>query len=100
MFGHSKNKAAGHITISSSDGTQEFETRQCIHCGKHWVYVPGSGTERGWCMRCHGLTCGAQKCKNCVPYEAQIEIMEGAKEVTARRYLDDYRTMEWDRDKA
>jgi len=31
-----------------------------------------------------GLTCGAAKCRECVPYEAQIEIMEGNKRTIGR----------------
>jgi hypothetical protein len=41
---------------------------------------PGSGIKRGWCPDCKGTLCGAERCmKACVPYEAWLEIKEGAK---------------------
>lgn len=95
MFGRSNKGPGGYIIISSPDAeTIERETMQCVHCGKHWVYKPGSGTERGWCMKCDGVTCGAQECNACVPLEARIEIMEGAKTPESRRYLEDYQNMQ------
>jgi len=55
----------------------EADTRQCCHCGSHWVHEVGSGKIRGYCMNCGGHVCGPQ-CAACVPYERQIEIAEGA----------------------
>ena len=95
MFGHSNRGARGYIVISGPDApTLERETLQCVHCGKHWIYEPGSGRRRGWCAPCNGVTCGAERCAVCVPLEARIEIMEGAKTSQARRYLDDYKKSE------
>ena len=92
MFGRSNKGPAGYIVVSDPSGKiQDGETLQCVHCGMHWIYEPGSGRERGWCGRCMGVTCGSQRCCICVPYEAQIEIMEGANTPMARQYLDDYR---------
>mgnify|MGYP001267728505 CR=1 FL=1 len=54
------------------------------NCGMHWQVIPGSGRQRGWCMRCMGLTCGSKKCRECVPMEAQLEIMEGNKRTIGR----------------
>jgi hypothetical protein len=92
VFGHKIKGAAGFIEVVSPDvPTQVYETRQCCHCGRHWLYRPGSGTRRGFCMQCTGLTCGDPKCDPCVPYEARIELEEGqAPGAAARRYLDDY----------
>lgn len=88
--------AAGHIVITDPEAPQpiERETLQCVHCGCHWVPKPGSGSVRGFCMRCAGVTCGAKACDPCVPFEARIEIMEGAKTPQARAYLDDWKKIE------
>ncbi len=92
MFGKSRGKVAGHIVIMEpGEDWIERETLQCVHCGKHWVREPGSGTVRGFCMRCAGVTCGGKGCDVCVPYEARIEIEEGAKTPMSRFYLDDYK---------
>ena len=94
MFGHPNRGPAGYVQITTPDGARvEYQTLRCVHCGCHWIYQPGSGRKRGWCMRCDGTTCGARKCLACVPYEAQIEILEGASERTARRYLGEYRSV-------
>ena len=49
-------RPAGAILIN---GVEAAHTQQCVHCGLHWVYVPGSGKIRGYCTRCGALTCGA-----------------------------------------
>ncbi len=51
-------------------------TKQCVHCGNHFLSVKGSGKKRGWCMKCHGITCGKIECCKCVPFEKKLEIME------------------------
>ncbi len=52
------------------------ETLQCVHCAKHWVMVPGSGHERGFCRNCMGVTCGREMCDACVPQEKWLETQE------------------------
>jgi hypothetical protein len=52
------------------------ETLQCVHCAKHWMMQPGSGHERGFCLKCMGPTCGRQMCYECVPQEKWLELME------------------------
>ena len=52
------------------------ETLQCCHCGMHWVIQRGSGIERGFCLKCMGVSCGGAPCWECHPYERQIEDME------------------------
>lgn len=63
------------------EGTKEVaDTHQCPHCGMHFVMVKGSGTRRGFCLKCHGVTCGKPECSTkCVPMERQLEMMEGRK---------------------
>lgn len=68
----------GHITISGPDGVIEADTLQCVHCGGHWRVEPGSGKLRGFCANCNGPVCGPS-CADCVPFEKQMEIMEGTR---------------------
>ena len=73
MFGHDHTKPKGAIVV---DGREVAETMQCVHCGGHYVRVPGSGTRRGFCTLCHGVTCGAAGCDACVPFEKRLERIE------------------------
>lgn len=96
MFGHKNKGPAGFIQIfRPGEAPEELETLRCVHCGLHWVRVPGSGRKRGFCMRCNGVTCGAEACDPCVPYEARIELMEGAKKgQPARKYAEEFQKIE------
>lgn len=58
------------------DGTQVASTHQCCHCGNHFVSVKGSGTRRGFCLKCGKVTCGAAECDPCTPFEKKLEAME------------------------
>ncbi len=72
--------ASGNVEISDPDSPliQGGETLRCVHCQMHWIVQPGSGKSRGFCFNCNGVTCGKEKCeKFCVPFEKDIEIMEG-----------------------
>lgn len=60
----------------------EVKTLQCVHCGGHFPHQPGSGKTRGFCMRCSGPVCGPG-CQECIPWEAQLEIMEGTRKPTS-----------------
>lgn len=40
---------------------------------------PDTGRRRGFCFRCMGPTCGQGKCVKCIPFEAQLEAMEGTR---------------------
>lgn len=59
------------------DGQHVADTAQCCHCGGHFVMRRGSKRVRGWCRRCNGITCGAEPCLPCVPFERRLDIMEG-----------------------
>lgn len=59
------NKASGYFVRGIPGGhgeTEEGETRQCVHCQDTWVYRPGSGARRGFCMKCMGILCGKPEC--------------------------------------
>jgi hypothetical protein len=66
----------GHIII---DGQQVADTLQCCHCGAHFVSVHGSGTQRGFCLRCTQVTCGGKACDPCVPFEKKVDEYERGK---------------------
>lgn len=89
MFGHRNGKGAVVV-----DGRQVADTLQCVHCGYTWQVQHGSGTRRGFCMGCQGVTCGEHLCmKFCTPLEARIELTEAihlkrAKDV--KKLLDKY----------
>lgn len=71
----SLRRPAGTVFI---DGEEVAETRQCVHCGRHWLWRKGSGKKRGWCMNCSGVTCGKPACMRCDPLERKLERWEKA----------------------
>ncbi len=69
-------RESGTVIVADPNGAiSEAATRQCVHCGRHWIHRPGSRTIRGYCMSCNGPFCGPQ-CEECVPQEQQIENLE------------------------
>ena len=76
-FAHSSRKPDGYARTVGPDGIEEADTQQCVHCGGIFHIVKGSGTRRGFCMRCMGVTCGSKDCDTCIPFEAQLDHMEG-----------------------
>lgn len=78
---HSDRKAeerVGQLIVLDPDQNRIFEgdLRQCVHCQMVWVFRPGSGTDRGFCMKCQGHTCGKDVCFECYPAEQRIEDIE------------------------
>lgn len=65
---HAVDRETGKTTVTP--------TKQCAHCGRHWIFVPGSGRRRGWCTRCNGITCGNHDCHECVHWRQKIENAE------------------------
>lgn len=63
------------------------ETLQCVHCAKHWMMVPGSGHERGFCLNCQGPVCGGPLCWECVPQEQWLLNQEAAGQRVAQQAL-------------
>jgi hypothetical protein len=78
MFRHSSPKAAGIVVATSFDGRDtQRDTLQCVHCGGHWVVVPGSRRKRGWCIHCQGPHCGKPDCASrCLPLEKRLAFIE------------------------
>lgn len=67
-----------------ADGVQIASTQQCAHCGGHFQMVKGSGTRRGFCIKCMKITCGNPGCDFCIPAEARLEILEGNQRTIAK----------------
>lgn len=74
-------RAHGAVIV---DGSEVASTLQCCHCGGHFVSIRGSGKRRGFCLRCMAVTCGQAQCDVCLPFERQLEMMEGARDGTFR----------------
>ena len=96
MFGHSHRGPAGHfLIVRPGDTNREGETLQCVHCGKHWIREPGSGRRRGFCLKCHGVTCGGQECVAvCLPFEARIDLEEGSQSIANHPYRDAFQALQ------
>jgi hypothetical protein len=63
---YSSLKANGYEIVTSDGGIEdEGETLCCCHCRIHWRIKPGSGIQRGYCLRCGQVTCGRQGCDTC-----------------------------------
>lgn len=54
------------------DGIQIADTKQCCHCGHHFLSIRGSGKTRGWCMKCNAVTCGRPTCNTCYPFQKRL----------------------------
>lgn len=68
-------------TPQDSDRVVTADTVACIHCGYNWVWQPGSGKRRGFCMKCNGLVCGRPACVQlgCVHREQLLDNIEAGK---------------------
>ena len=58
------------------DGQEVAVTLQCPHCGGHFVSRTGSGVKRSYCLKCAAVTCGGPQCRECNPWEKQMEAIE------------------------
>ncbi len=67
-------KVDGTILMDGSPDTAT--TRQCCHCGTHFVMIKGSGKHRGWCLECGDITCGGPNCNECFPFEKRVSFYE------------------------
>ena len=68
----------GVLTSQAYEGgpAQEIDLCSCVHCQMVFPFVKGSGTLRGWCMRCNGTTCGRPCCDVCVHWKQLLANME------------------------
>lgn len=77
---HSK---VGQLTSEHYDGGAPVirELVRCIHCDYRWVWIPGSGRRRGYCLSCQGITCGQAHCDaaGCVHWAQRIENAEAGR---------------------
>ena len=68
------NNPSGYIIV---DGVEVARTKQCCHCGMHFVSRKGSGVIRGYCFECERIICGAETCNIHIPVEARLDIIDG-----------------------
>lgn len=69
-----EDNPSGYIIV---DGQEVAHTKQCCHCGNHFVSIKGSGKIRGYCTLCNNITCGAPACDVHVPFEAKLDFIDG-----------------------
>ena len=62
-------KPSGIVFVN---GQEVASTVMCCHCGTHWIPKRGSGTRRGYCLKCMDLTCGNPACIDCKPYKGDV----------------------------
>lgn len=67
-----------------TDQVIQTDTVSCCHCGRVWMWVPGSGRRRGFCQCCNQFTCGSTACDKCVPVEQLLENIEQGKPLDHR----------------
>lgn len=106
MLQHTDRRAerVGQITVLDADHSTIFEgsMRNCCHCEMVWTYRPGSGINRGFCLKCERHTCGKDVCFICYPAEQRLEDMERAArklmtpgEWDARLRMEEFREQGW-----
>ncbi len=79
MYKNTMRRPDGYAKIVDPSGIKlEADTKQCCHCGGHFIPVKGSGKIRGWCRKCHAMTCGKLECCKCEPFEEKLKTMESA----------------------
>lgn len=78
-------RPSGHIitTHPDTDRSEQLDTVQCKHCGRHWIWKKGSGNVRGWCFQCNGFFCGPS-CEVCVPQEVLLDNIEQGRDLKYR----------------
>lgn len=59
---HGHKPSSYFVTADRAGNKVEGECRQCVHCMYTWEYQPGSGIERGYCLRCGGFICARPEC--------------------------------------
>jgi hypothetical protein len=69
-----EHKPSGYIFV---DGIEVAHTKQCCHCGIHFISRKGSGKIRAHCRLCNKITCGAPACDVHVPFQAKLDFVDG-----------------------
>lgn len=78
MFTHGVHKPAGVVLVTDFDGKLiENDTKQCCHCGGHFIVVKGSGKPHVHCGRCAADTCSNPRCMSgCYPIQKRFDDVE------------------------
>lgn len=77
-YSWTQRKEMGQVIITDLDSGKKTEhaTLTCCHCNRVWIPVRGSGTVRGFCVKCMGPTCGAKKCDQHFNFEKKLDMYE------------------------
>lgn len=77
MFEHSSPHAAGVVVVTDWDrNDRTSDTKQCPHCGGHWIIQRGSGKPHMFCQKCMADTCSNPAClRQCYPFEKRSDDM-------------------------
>ena len=76
MYNHTSRKPDGYAVSTDLYGKTEADTQQCCHCSQHFNVVAGSGKQRGFCLRCMKITCGAPACHEHFSFEERMTLYE------------------------
>lgn len=73
----------GYISVTTEEGVVvEHDSCQCVHCGVHTPWIPGSGNHRVFCKLCNGFTCCVETSPECghhYPFEKKLDDYESGK---------------------
>jgi hypothetical protein len=72
-------KQSGILIATSIHGVVETPTYKCVHCGRQFTVIRGSGKMRGFCQPCGGVTCGQPRCFDHFPFEKRLDLVEAGK---------------------
>lgn len=73
-----------HLVDRETGRTRTEGTYQCCHCARHITIQNGSGKLRGFCLRCHKVTCGRPCCDACVHWRQKEDNLAGGLNVNHR----------------
>lgn len=76
MFGYKNQGVKGNFIEGDKKVSNLW---QCVHCNAQFVVQRGSGTKRGFCMKCMGPLCGKEECFECLPFENWLDLKETGK---------------------
>jgi hypothetical protein len=77
MYDRTARKADGYARMDFDGKVTESDTKMCVHCGAHFLVIPGSRRIRGFCLPCMGVTCGSPGCIECRPMEKWLDQQDG-----------------------
>jgi hypothetical protein len=74
FYAKAKSVENPHGYIVDESGNSVADTKQCAHCGKHFVIF--SDSDSGWCFKCNEIICSDPRCSQCMPFEKALDACE------------------------